>query len=128
MAEIFELYGKLETNTQPFINALQRADARLTETAKHLADTEKKAESLGQTTATSARAFERLQDKLALANQRMISTAIAFGKGEATAKQMATALRGVESATNSVNSKLKDTAARIADIKAKGRNFLSELN
>jgi tape measure domain-containing protein len=128
MAEIFELYGKLETNTQPFINALQRADARLTETAKHLADTEKKAESLGQTTSVSARAFERLQDKLALANQRMMATAVAFGKGEATAKQMASALKSVESATNSVNSKLKDTAARIADIKAKGRNFLSELN
>jgi hypothetical protein len=110
---------------------MQRADTRLLETGKNILATEKRAKDLGVTTATSARSFEKLQEKLNLANRNLTATASAFQKGEASAKQMASALMAVDRAASAVNSRLRDTQARLADVSSKGSkgsNFLGNLD
>jgi tape measure domain-containing protein len=120
MPELFSLYGTIGATTTDLQSALRFADARLKETSQTLVSTEKKARDLGQTTATSARSFEKLQEKVSQSKVQLIATASAFSKGEATAKQMQSAIHATTRATDQLNSKLKDLAARQADVQKSG--------
>lgn len=109
------MYGTIVTDTQAFQKALRDADARLEQTAKNVTTTEKKTQELGVTTASAARQYEKLNEKLNAAKSRLDVTAQAFGKGEASAKEMASALTAVDKAAASVASRLKDASAQAAD-------------
>lgn len=119
MANVFTLFGELKANTRQFHNALRDADGALFSTAKIIDTVEFKATNLGNKTAVSARGFEKLRDAVAQARERLFATAAAFERGEASAEDMRKAFINVEKATERMNSKLKDTSARLEDVQKK---------
>jgi TP901 family phage tail tape measure protein len=119
MANAFTLFGELKADTQSFKNSLRDADASLVATERAISTTEGKARSLGVTTAASARQFDRFNDTLSQARERLAATAAAFERGEASQAQMRAALLAVERTTAGVSSRLADAAARAEDFSSR---------
>lgn len=115
MPEAYTLFGELKADTNSFKNSLRDADRSLLATKKSIEVVEGDARSLGVTTATSGRQFQKLNEVLAQAQQRLNLTADAFRKGEASQSQMRAALIAVDKAAQGVNSRLSDAAARAED-------------
>lgn len=124
----FTLFGELQADTKAFQNSLRDADTRLKETTKLLANVERGAEHVGDTTATTARKFGKLEEQVQAANVRLKATAEAFAKGNATAKQMASAVTAFERTTERANDRLRDMNARFTDLHAKSGVSLSTLS
>src|SRR5688572_404183 len=110
MPNAYILFGELKADTNSFKNSLREADRGLESTKKNIEIVEGNAESLGKATAVTGRAFEKLRDSVESAKARLVVTADAFQRGDATASQMRAALLAVERASTAVNSKLKDTS------------------
>lgn len=123
----FDLWGELKIGTRSFDNALRNSDAALMSTKKNIDAVENRSTLLGKTTAVAARSFEKMRDSVAGANARLKDTAIAFARGEATATQMKNAFKAVETATAQLNSRLRDTSARLADVKGKASTIGRDL-
>ena len=127
MPDAFVLFGELKTDTASFENALRAAEARLETTGKAIEQTERRAASIGGTTAVSSRGFEKLNETLTKAQERLNVTATAFNKGEASSGQMRSALLGVEKASDTLNNRLKDTSAKLTDVENKSKSFGSSI-
>ena len=115
MPSVFELFGELRADTGQFEGALRSSEARLKATESAISSTEQRARGLGQTSATVARSYERLNEKIGEQRSKLQQTAAAFARGEATSKQMASALGSVDRAAAGVNSRLRDSSARLTD-------------
>jgi hypothetical protein len=119
MPSVFSIFGELKADTAQFQNSLRAADALLTKTAGNIDKHAQGAVNLGKTTAVTARSYEKLQEKLEETRNKLQSTTSAFARGEATAKQMASALNATEKAAGNINSRLLDSSARLVDWKTK---------
>jgi hypothetical protein len=119
MPSVFSIFGELKADTAQFQNSLRAADALLTKTAGNIDKHAQGAINLGKTTAVTARSYEKLQEKLEETRNKLQSTTSAFARGEATAKQMASALNATEKAAGNINSRLLDSSARLVDWKTK---------
>lgn len=125
MASAFQLYGELKADTKQFEAAMHRAEQELNLTGAAISKQEQKAKDLGKTSAVTARQYEKLTDKVKESRENLTRTAQAFEKGEASAKQMASALTRTARETGTLNSKLKDSGARLDDFASKGRKMFS---
>ena len=123
MPSAFVLFGELKADTNSFKNSLRDAETRLKTTEAAISKTETRAKSLGQSTNVTARSYEKLRDVLNTAKQKLDLTSAAFTKGDATAKQMRSALLGVEAASARMNSRLTDTNAKLSDMASKTSNL-----
>ncbi len=113
--EAFLMFGELKADTDEFRATLKEADAKLEATRGEIDRTEKKARSLGDTSAVTARQFEKLNERIGEQQARLQAVGSAFERGQVSSKQMASALSAVERAAGGVNDRLKDVNARIAD-------------
>ncbi|MBK8150859.1 MAG: hypothetical protein IPK58_22310 [Acidobacteria bacterium] len=119
MASAFTLFGELKADTGAFKNSLRDAEARLKATQTNLTQTEQRARSLGITTATSARGFDKLSEQLNKARRSLLETSQAFNRGEASAKQMSSAVKQYDNAMDRVNGRLKDHNAKLTDTQSR---------
>lgn len=127
MASAFTLFGELRADTTSFKNSLRDAQMRLESVKGSIDSVERRAESLGKTTAVSARSFDKLRESANAANQRLVATSQAFIKGDASAAQMRSAIVAAETASLRLNSRLADTSARLTDMGKRAVNVQSIL-
>lgn len=128
MPSVFDLFGDLRADTGQFEGALRSSEARLRATESAISSTEQRARGLGQTSAAVARSYERLNERIGEQRAKLQQAASAFTRGEATSKQMASALSQVDRAAAGVNSRLKDSSARLTDFAAKQSFSISKLS
>lgn len=127
MASAYTIFGSLSVDTSSFLKKMRDAENRLDQTTKAIDNTEKHARSLGQTTATSARGFEKMTDAANKQKDRINQLALAYAKGEISAKRLEAAIKSVGNATNGLNSRLRDSQARITDFANKTNSLASRL-
>lgn len=128
MPNAFELFGEIKVDTSRVQRSLHDLDTRLNRTEKSIADTEKRAASLGRTTATSARQFEKMTDSVRANRDRMNQALSAYEKGQISQSRLASVLRQTDARVTSLNSRLKDHAARLTDIQGKTGSWLQSLS
>ncbi|HTK38058.1 MAG TPA: hypothetical protein VL325_06155, partial [Pyrinomonadaceae bacterium] len=120
MPPVFTLFGELKADTSAFERSLKDADARLKGAQVELAKTEAKSKSLGDTSATVSRRYEKLSEAIGASNIRLSEAANAYIKGEINARKYASVLASVERQTTSLASRIKDANARAAEIGSTG--------
>lgn len=120
MAAVFTLFGELKADTGAFKNSLRDAEARLKATERAIEQTEAKAKKIGMTSATTARSFEKMNEKVAETRAKLQQTSAAFERGEVSSRKLGTTFQSVDRATASLNSRLKDTHARMSDLASGG--------
>jgi methyl-accepting chemotaxis protein len=109
------LYGELKIDTGAFERSLLNADKLLGETSKAIGDVEQQAQNVGKTSASTARQFEKFNDIVGQQRQRVLDAAEAFRKGDITTRQFANVINQTESHVSSLNSRIKDSSARLTD-------------
>lgn len=87
---------------------------------RQIGDTERKAKDLGQTSAVSARQYEKLTEAVRLQRQKLLDAADAFQKGDISARRFATIVGQTENKVASLGSRLRDAHARLKDFAAGG--------
>lgn len=127
MANAFTLFGELKADTRSFENSLYKAEVRLNQTGRAIADTERKAEKLGQTSALSARKYEKLNDAVGTARDRMRAATAAFDRGDISAKRLNTVIEQTNNKVSSLNSRLRDAQARLRDLPSAFSRFRDDL-
>jgi len=75
---VYTLFGELKADTGEFKSPMKSADAQLHQVNGTIDDVEQKAETLGRTTDSSARGFDRMREAVNTANARLRATAEAF--------------------------------------------------
>ena len=115
MATVFTLSGELKGEKRSFKQMLLESEAALKRVDRAIETTEKRAQSLGKNTAVSARGFEKLTNTVSTQRNRLTELSQAYHRGEITSKQFEKALHGVDRATGNVNSRIKDSQARLTD-------------
>ena len=116
MAAVFTLFGELKADTGAFKNSLRDAEARLKATERAIEQTEAKAKKIGMTSATTARSFEKMNEKVAETRAKLQQTSAAFERGEVSGKKMTSAMQLADKATTNLTSRLKDQNARLSDM------------
>lgn len=116
MPSIFSLFGELGLKSDQLEAGLKRADARLQSTDANLNKVISTSNKLGDTSATVARRYEKIGEGIETQRQRILATVQAFQKGDISAKQFGNTLASVETKVASLNSRLKDAAARATEL------------
>lgn len=127
MPSAFTLFGTLQADTKSFENSLRSADQRLAETSKNVTGLEQKTTGLGQTSAIAARGIEKFNESIARIRANLAESAGGFARGQIGATQMAGAVKSAENALNSLNSKIKDSNARLTDFANKAVDVKAKL-
>jgi len=117
MANAFEIFAEFRTDTNSFEGSLRDAEAALRRTGRAITEQEAEAVHLGKTTAVTARSYEKLTERVSETQKKLSSAADAFSRGAINSKQFQSAINSTERATNALNTRLKDSAARLADFK-----------
>lgn len=115
MPSVFQLWGELRADTNSFEQQMLRAESRLKATDNAIERTAKSARDLGQTSAVTARGFEKLNEKVAQTRTKLLESAAAYQRGDISAKRFAGSLASVDTAAGRVSSKLADANAKLAD-------------
>lgn len=115
MPSVFQLWGEIKANTQDFESSLRNAEQRLKATEQAIGATEARAKGLGQTSATTARQYEKLNERITQQRDKLLQAATAYQRGDISAKQFANALNSVGQAASNVDSRIKDSQARLTD-------------
>lgn len=111
----FTLWGEIKADTVNFESALSRAEGKLKQTEAAITQGEQKARQLGDTTAKTGRTYERFNEVVDKSRQRMLDAVTAYQRGDISAKKLASEFARVENNVGGLNSKLKDSAARVED-------------
>ena len=111
----FTLFGTLQLDSSKFQRALTAAEKELQTTQKLLNNVEKATVSAGQTSATSSRQFEKLNNSLSGQKQQLKAVIDAYTSGKMSATQFGSALLGVAKASDRVKNSAKDLAAKVED-------------
>lgn len=111
----FTLFGIIQADTKSFKNSLLDAERQLDQTEQAITQTERKARELGQTSATTARGFEKLREKVQSSRESLEQSRVAFERGNLSAKQMARSLDSVSRSAETAGSKVKDLQARLSN-------------
>jgi hypothetical protein len=127
MASVFTLFGELKADTRQFEGALHRAEAELSQTSKSIDALEKKSQNLGKTTSVSGRQFEKFNDTVKSSRQKMRDATDAFARGEISHRKLASVIGQTDNKIASLNSRLKDQAARLADMPGGLQRFATGL-
>lgn len=115
MPSIFDLYGEIGIEDGDLINDLKKIDSGLKSTAKEITNLENHAKSLGKTSASTARGFEKLREKSADVKSELAGAVKKFKDGDISAKQLEGSVRKAANAQKSLSSRTKDSAARLTD-------------
>lgn len=124
MPSVFTLFGELKADTKSFENSMRAAERDLKRVEREIDSTEKRANSLGKTSAVTARSFEKLRENVAKSRTQLTEAASAFQRGDITATKMGASLNRTANAAGNLNSRLKDTNAKLQDFAANGLSRL----
>lgn len=122
---VFTIAGEIKADMSAFDKSLRDAENKLRDTSKAIETTDRNATELGQTSNTTARSFDRFRESLAQSQTKLNQASDAFRKGAINSREMASALNQTGSAAARMDSKLKDTAARMQDLAAAGNKAKS---
>jgi hypothetical protein len=120
MPETFDIFGEINLESRAFQGSIKHVVGSLQAADKELDKTIAKSNKLGDTSATVARRYEKLAEGIKAQRDRLLDNALAFEKGEITSKKFSSVVVSVEKATNSLNSRLKDTKARLTELNETG--------
>jgi TP901 family phage tail tape measure protein len=115
MPSVFTLWGELKADTKAFERSMYDSDVALNTLNKSIEDTEQKAKQIGDTSATTARKFEKLTDAVKQQRQRLDDAAQAYLKGDINARRFASIVGQTENKVAQLNSRLKDSSAQLSD-------------
>lgn len=127
MSSAYTIFGELRADTSQFQSALRQAEDRLKSTERAITATENRAKSLGQSSAVSARGYEKLNDAIGTQREKLNQAADAFRRGDISAKQFAASVNQVGNSTSIINSKLKDTQARLTDFATRATDVAGKM-
>jgi hypothetical protein len=116
MASVFDIFGSINLETGAFDGALQRSVGRLKAADAALDSTIARSNKLGDTSATVARRYEKLSEQIQVQRNKLLDHALAFEKGEISAKKFAQVTTSVEKATAGLTSRIKDARARLQEL------------
>lgn len=122
MPSIFDLFGTLDLKTGAFENSILAADRKLTDLKGQISTVEAESRRLGDSSAQTGRKFEKLTETVDRQREKLIQAAAAFSTGSINSERFAVVTAQVDRATANLNSRLKDTQARLQDIAAAGPN------
>jgi hypothetical protein len=120
MPSAFTLFGELRADTSAFDRSLAAADARLVKTRQELEKTEGASKAIGDTSATVARRYEKLNEQIGFQRSRLTEVAAAYNNGHVGAQKFAQVLASVDTQTRSLNSRLADAKARVDELNGTG--------
>jgi hypothetical protein len=95
---------------------LKVADARLEKTDALLDKVIATSNRLGDTSATVGRRYEKFGEGIEAQRQRLVANALAFEKGDISAKKFGSVIESVDKQVGSLNSRLKDALARAKEL------------
>jgi chromosome segregation ATPase len=107
---------------------LLESEASLKRVQREIDTTERRAQSLGKNTATAARGFERLTERVSDQRTKLTQLSEAYRRGDITSKQFEKALQGVDRAAGNVNSRIRDSQARLTDFANKTTSLQDKLS
>lgn len=119
MSNAFSLWGELKADTGKFESSMRSSQNLLESVSKAVTSTESRAVSLGKTTATTSRQFERFNEVLSAQQKKLLNAGAAFQAGHISAKQMASVMTSVDSSLLRTASSLKSVNAGLDDFKKK---------
>lgn len=120
MASVFDIFGSINLETRAFDGSLQGVVSKLKGADKALDSTISKSNKLGDTSATVARRYEKLSEGIQAQRNKLLDNALAFEKGEISAKKFASVVTQVEKSTEGLSSRLKDAKARVTELNETG--------
>lgn len=106
---------------------MKAADDRLKSVDQALDRTIAASNKLGDTSATVARRYDKLNDGLRLQRQRLTEAGAAYQAGTINARQFATIVTSVGTQTASLSGRIKDANARIAELGEQGLTHFQQL-
>jgi len=115
MANAFTLFGEITADTSKLQSGLDKVESQLQTTKKFMEQTEQAGRELGVSSATVGRHFEKLNEKLAWAKDRVKQLNEQYTGGQITAQQYAKGLEAVDRAVKAVSDKVKDGSAKLED-------------
>lgn len=120
MPSVFDIFGELRLESRAFEGSLKTVRSRLEATDKALDQTIARANRLGDSSATSARRFEKFSDSIRIQQNRLVDNALAFEKGEISAKKFGSVVTSVDNAVARLNSQIKDANVRLTELSETG--------
>lgn len=127
MPSVFTLFGELKADTASFEAALRAADARLKATEREIARTEERARGLGQTSAVTARHYQKLTEQVAQNRAELVRSATAYAHNAISLKQMGSAIDSTGRNVGNMTSRLRDANARLSDFSTRSANIVGKL-
>lgn len=121
----FTLFGELKADTRNFEAALIRAEREISDTQAKLTALENQTKRAGQTSATTARQQEKLNETLAAQKRRLADATSAYDANQLSHRKMATVLNQTSSRMATLNGRIADNSARLRDWKAAQGGFLA---
>lgn len=115
----FVLSGDLKADTRDFSRDVLDAHKKLEGLEKELDKTERKAKQYGKTTAVQARQIQKLRQAIHEKRSNLTQATRAFERGKTSVKKLTSELKRTDRATNSLNNRIKDSNARLADFAAR---------
>ena len=106
-------YQTFDTSVKVVANRLYALDSQLDKTVSI-------SNRLGDTSATVSRRYEKLGAAIEFQRQRLLANSLAFEKGEISAKQFGNVVASVDKQVASLNSRLRDAAARTTELRETG--------
>ncbi len=119
MANAFTLFGEISADTSKLQQGLDKVESQLQTTKKFMEQTEQAGRELGLTSAQTGRHFEKLNEKLSWAKDRVQQLNQQYTAGQITSQQYARGLEAVDRAVKSVSDKVKDGSAKMEDYAVK---------
>lgn len=120
MASVFDIFGEIDLKTNAFDGSIRGVVSKLKSADAALDSTIARSNKLGDTSATVARRYEKLAEGIQAQRNKLVDNALAFEKGEISAKKFAQVTVSVEKATTGLISRLKDAKARVDELDATG--------
>jgi hypothetical protein len=128
MPSVFDLFGTISLDTRNFENSVRQVESRLKNADAQLDKTISTSNRLGDTSATVGRRYEKLSEGIETQRQRLIANALAYEKGDISAKKFGNTIVSVDKQVASLNSRLKDAAARATELgETGGTHFQNQI-
>ena len=120
MPSILSLFAELGLKSDQFDKALDGSIGKMRTADAQLDKVISTSNKLGDTSATVARRYEKLNDGIALQAKRLIDASNAFQNGDINAKKFQTTIDSVSKSVDGLTSRIKDATARTTELSETG--------
>jgi hypothetical protein len=128
LPNVFDLFGTISLDTRDFDGSIKHVSTQLNTADAQLDKVISTSNKLGDTSATVGRRYEKFSESIEAQKQKLIANALAFEKGDISAKQFGNTIVSVDRQVAGLNSRLKDAAARATELgETGGTHFQNQI-